>query len=212
MATAHSQTEVAFQLTNLLLRKGEKGFVAGQNGTGKSYLCRQLLPTTGPLCLIDPKGQFEYPIECFDNVSTILRKKPVRFMYRPKRAQIRDYKAYNDLLLYCYNEAPYFLYIDELILLLDRRRDPPDLQTCYQLGRQKGVTILAVTQIPVEIPRYVTAEAQKFYAFTLSRKVDRDRITGMIGEYPLPRSRYEFAFKDIHSDLPPIRLVMPQGL
>ena len=205
---------MAIRISSLRLKSGEKGFIAGQNGTGKSYLSRQLLPDNSALAIIDPKGMYEYDhnIKSYDNVSKLIKSRSKRFIYRPNQSSIRDYGAYNDLLLHCYNLGNIFLYIDEIIPLLNRRTEPHDLQTCYQLGRQKGVTILTVSQRPKLIPGYLVSEAQKYFTFTLTKKADRDVIADSIGDYPLPRSRYEFVYKDLYSDDDPIRLIMPKGL
>lgn len=205
-------------LTDLRLKTGEKGFIAGQNGTGKSYLARQLIPPTGKLAIIDPKGSFPFEkikgeeIKLYTNVRAIKMQRPRRFIYRPVRKSIRDYNAYNEVCLWAYNHAPCYLYIDEIVLLMHRRIEPMDLQTCYQLGREKGVTLLAVSQRPCLIPGYMVSESQRFYIFSLVKKADRDTIKDTIGEYPLPRTRHDFVFKDVHSDIPPRRMKLPGGL
>jgi hypothetical protein len=185
----------------LLLEIGQRGLCCGQTGSGKSFLCIRLLPSRGRLCIIDPKREFDYPgVPIIDNPEAIRRKKPERFIYRPKESLITDREAYNQVYEFCYRAGGYFIYTDEVIAVMRGMEPPQYLNICVQLGRSKGITMLFATQRPARIPANLVSESQKFYIFTLVYPPDVKRISEMVpGFTGRMNDKRTFCFYDLHS-------------
>ena len=187
--------------SNLIkLARGNKGGLIGQNGSGKSYLAKHsLLPFTGQLLIIDPKGTFNFDnLEAYDTVREIERRRPKRCIYRPNRFELRDKDARDAIYNYVYERQEIFCYTDELLAMVSGSTPPPSFQDCYALGRELGITMLTACQRPSRVPLLTWTECQKMYVFRLTWKGDRDRMREAIGDGytglpPTQRQLSEFA-------------------
>lgn len=167
---------------------GNRAVLLGQTGTGKTHLARhRLLPQTGNLGIIDPKGRFDFgPTEIYETAREILRRKPKRFIYRPRRLELRDVSAHDDVYAFLYDRGNTFIYTDELGSLCrgkHRLSGPPALEDIYCRGRELGITTLTASQRPSRIPIYVLSESQQFYCFFTPFPGDVKRIREMVPGY-----------------------------
>lgn len=179
---------------SIKLLKGERGALIGQTGTGKSLLAKHyLLPQTGRLAILDPKGEFDFGgLDVFDTVREIEKRRPDRFIYRPVRGELRDFHAHDAIYDYLYERGDYFVYTDELTSFLTAKGDaPPAFRDIYARGRSRGITVLTATQDPVRIPLAVLRQARRFYTFRLVFPDDIKRMRaidpGYTGKLP-PKS------------------------
>lgn len=201
-------------LQDLKLSREEHGIIIGQTRTGKSFLARHaLIPKTGNLAIVDPKRRFDYPdVPIFDDANKVLRKKPKRFIYRPKPSALTDYEAYNKIYRYVYESKNFFVFTDEIVAVLRGMVPPHFLLVCYQMGASEGIRMLSVTQRPSRIPAVMLSESAKLYCFTLMYPADVKKMKEMIPGYEnrMP-DKHTFAFYRVYEDATG-RLVRLQGV
>jgi energy-coupling factor transporter ATP-binding protein EcfA2 len=195
------------RLSQLRLKEDERGAIVGQTGTGKSVLAAQLLPKTGELIVIDPKRMFHYPgLEIVDTVKKAFNVRNGRFIYRPHTTRFSEIEEpLNAIFGRCLNNGDCFIYVDDLVGIVDKSKYPKLMEDCYKMGRAKNVAMLSAMQRPAWYPLFTLSECQKFYIFNLFLKPDVKRVQEMIGDYQnenLP-DRHTFFFKDIYSDNKP---------
>ena len=188
----------------LQLRPDERGAIIGQSGTGKTYLAVRILPSTGQLCIVDPKRLLKYDknVKVYTNAKRILWDKPKRFIYRPKPKDLDNMDAYNLVYKYCYERKNFFVYTDDVVGIMDRTRYPKYLRICYQMGRERKVAMLSTFQRPAWVPMFLCSEATKLYCFRLTVIEDVRRVRSLIPGYDLDKldHKHTFCYHDIFSD------------
>ncbi len=202
-------------------RGGDRGFIAGRSGSGKTFLARHLLAVYGAseandkefrglLLIMDPNHNFEFPAnriatEPEDALPT--KKEPV-VIYRPgpERRDAEDWNAVWRGALF--SKEKMMVYVDETFamepLFGAKRIEGGNMMNAYLTqGRARGKAALLAAQRPVNIPRNVIAQAEWFYMFDLPLEDDRRTVAGVIGretaegEDILDREileRFEFVF------------------
>lgn len=184
---------------------GERGFIVGLSGSGKSEVAKRLIPSTGTRVVIDPKREFQVRGERVINDPSKFRVIEGKLnVYRPHPDLLTDIPSYDEVLRKVYNTGNVFLYLDEVTPLMNGNKGPKYLQVCYQLGRSKGVTSLASTQRPTCISKVLFTEATKFYVFRLNDLNDIRRMASIVPGYdgtsPVP---YAFTFLDVNTSETP---------
>lgn len=190
-------------LKQLQIPKGHRGAIVGQTGTGKSVLARNILPKTGNLIIVDPKGMFDYPdMPVYTSISAIKFQKPKRFIFRYKPNDFGNIQKLNEVYKYAYDRGNTFVYTDDVIGIMDKTRYPKYLAICYQMGRQKNVTMLSTFQRPAWLPLFLMTECDKFYLFRVTMKEDINRINQIVGGYSpdLLPNKHCFLHRDIYND------------
>ncbi len=199
----------------LELKRGQRGAIIGRTGTGKTHLAMFLIPTTGKLCVIDPKRTYEdSTLPVYKSPTWLWIFRPKRFIYRPSEGDLDNIAAYNEVFRYCYEQfRPGFIYIDDMIGIMNKYTYPHYLKVCYMMGRALGVTCLACFQRPVEIPGFLYSEANKLYVFHLHHPADVLKVRSMMPGYNPDRLTNEHAFfyYEYHGRKPR-KLIMPAQL
>jgi len=210
-------------------RGADRGFVAGRSGSGKSFLIRRVLPVygiskghpkefTGNLFIIDPIGNFDYPVDgIFQTVEEVrLDPKARALKYIPKPDQYTGEKwnqLWEKLLAYRY---PLMTYVDEtraMEPLFGRRNFERGnfLNAYLTRGRARFKGAILGAQRPVTIPRDIIGQAEWFYIFDLPLEDDRATVAGTVGEFSADGERirdrgqlkrFEFWFKGPDIDYP----------
>ena len=168
------------------LEKGQRGIIIGRTGTGKTHLAKFLIPTEEPIALFDPKRELDYKdnrVKIYHSLTAIKVRQPDRFMYRPSEDDVDNLRMYSDVLKWCYAHPPRFVYLDDMVGILDQRRYPRYLQIAYQMGRQRNVQCLACTQRPAFVPGFLMSESSKFYVFHLHYPSDVKKVQEMVPGY-----------------------------
>ena len=188
---------------SLLLGKEEHGVIVGQTRTGKTALAKWLLlPRTGNLAIIDPKGDFDFT-DCrvISDPFALRRIKPKRFVYRPSAKYFDDLNAYDAVYRYVYEQGHFFCYTDEVVAVVKGVRYPRYFRLCYQMGASKQIKMLSVTQRPSCVPPFIMSEAAKWFVFTLTIPADVDKMRKVLPGYTakLP-DKHTFQYYDIFRD------------
>lgn len=185
---------------------GEHVFIAGRTGTGKSYLAEYLLQGYKYVIMLDTKDQaterrnkgkalWGYLKEGKDftvvtHLSEINSVNTDKVVYVPSPDE-QNKEFYDSLFRYIYERGNTILWIDELMSVCDSSRTYPlFLKALYTRGRSKNVSVVGLTQRPVDIPAIATANSTHFYTFTLRNNVDRDKLVAVTGcpELKIPPS------------------------
>lgn len=195
-----------FTLNELRLNKDQRGAIIGQTGTGKSVLAKQLIPgNANRIAIIDPKRTFSYDLPIFTSAREIYRRKPKRFIYRPKPSLLGNLLEMDDVYRYVYNLKDCFLYTDDIVGVLTNTKYPHFLQVCYQMGRELNIACLASFQRPYSVPLFLMSEASKFYAFRTVLANDIKRVNEFVPSYTplnLP-DKHTFFYYDTYKSKEP---------
>jgi GTPase SAR1 family protein len=194
-------------VTELRLLSGQKGFIVGPNGSGKTVLAEVLINwkprneknKINRLCIIDPKGEFPlHGLPVYSSPGEVRLYKPERFVYRPTKKNFDDLSAYDDLYGWLYDRKRFQIYTDEVLAICTVGGSAVrNFNLCMQLGRSRGLTMLNTTQRPSRIPLNLLSEATKFFAFSLVLKNDVKRVQEVMPEYtPDIPKRYAFWYSD----------------
>ncbi len=172
-------------------------FVAGQTGSGKSFLVKRWIDQADRLIVYLPKREdADYPGVYFDGLAcerdpflrfwayTKERCNKFRLVYRP--ADKFDADEFDRLCRLVYACGDCVFVAEEIASYLssrifqsvDRYKGIKNLLTA---GRTRGVTCYWLTQRCFGIPREVTSEARDAYLFRLQEPADLDYVQDRFG-------------------------------
>ncbi len=210
-------------------RGADRGFIGGRSGSGKSFLARRLLTVYGiskshpkeffgNLFIIDPNGNFDYPVDgTFETVDEVrLDPKARALRYIPKPDQYTGEKwneLWEKLLTY---KHPLMTYVDETRAMepvFGRRifERGNQLNAYLTRGRARGKAAILGAQRPVTIPRDIIGQSEWYYIFDLPLEDDRQTVAGTMGEFSADGERirdraqlkrFEFWFKGPDLEFP----------
>jgi len=194
-------------LNDILIQPKERGAIIGQTGCGKTVLAKSMLKNwTGKLCIIDPKRMIvdgnkkaEMNTLKVESVTGSLKAiklfNPKRFVFQPSEDNLTNIEMYNELFKYLYDKKNFLVYIDDMLGIMERNKYPHYLQVCYQMGRQRGMTMLTTVQRPTWLPLFLLSEADRFYCFNLLMPEDIKRVASLVPGYnPVNLPRYAFYY------------------
>jgi hypothetical protein len=166
-----------------------RGLLLGQTRSGKTTLAEYLLIGKRNLVIIDPKHQFNPPFEqsiVYDpdelpdaarRIYKIQKEHPNRLIainYRPSIDALED-SDIDRVLRWIFNRENTLVYVDELTAIVKGPQSyPRGLRAIYTMGGSKNVGILAGTQRPSYLPRFVFSETDTFWQFYLGLQDDRE--------------------------------------
>lgn len=189
------------KLSELIPKRDQRAAIVGQTGTGKTFLAKHIINQISDrkILIIDSKRTFK--IDGFKIINYPNKFNPKRddfVVYRPHEKLLNDLNAYDEIYNKAYMTGDILVYTDDLVGILHSQRYPHALQVCYQMGREKNVSMIASFQAPVFLPRFVMTECQKFFAFKLLKKADIQRVQEVLPEYDPKNltSLHHFAFYD----------------
>jgi energy-coupling factor transporter ATP-binding protein EcfA2 len=202
---------------SLQLDRDQRGALIGKTGSGKTYLAKAMLRRhTGNLCILDPKRMFlktgDFEDLGLDMVCSSLAEvkfwRPRRFVYRPRPDDFGNLAAYDGLYEWCYKRGNILVYTDDMVGIVPQGRSLRFLQVCYQMGRERNVSMLSAMQRPVFLPPYMFSDSEKFYAFFLQYPDDIKRVSAYVPGFDvnLVTPKYRFEFYDNAADMRPVCL------
>lgn len=174
-------------MTAIRIDAGDRLFIAGQNGSGKSVFASAIANRWDRVLVYDPKVD---PVAVLPNstiaygVRAALAAIPGRVIYRPTPAESSNPGfAFGKLCRKVYRIGGHGIVIHELADFgsTDRELDP-DVSICFRAGRSRYVPMIAVTQRPVNVPRLAKSEASHLACFHLIDPDDRAVMAGYMGQ------------------------------
>lgn len=178
----------------LQLRSGQRGFVCGMTGSGKTYFVMHMFAAVPRFIVIDSKvsetieqyGFLEPDTD--DTLERVLRGEPVRVRVIDDKRAIEYFKA---AMIGC----DCCVYIDEVYALVPPGAKPPEeITAIWTRGRELGVSGWAATQRPTWLPLFLVSEADWLFVFRLRLEDDRKRMAAYMGEEVLQPITDEHGF------------------
>jgi hypothetical protein len=181
----------------LFLRRGERGFICGTSGNGKTFAACWLLHYAPvlPLYIIDTKGDSNlpkaFPYRAWHNTAEkfLAEKKAKVRIYTPEIDELKDEELLDGVLQEIfYRRKPATVYVDECLDIVSNSGNVGSgIVALATRGRSHGISLLAGTQRPANVTRYLISEASHYYIFNLNLRADRKAIAenaGIEGETP----------------------------
>lgn len=178
----------------LLPQKGERAFIVGQTGSGKTafacWILRRL--PDAPIIIYDTKEEPKFLTLPKSNIATSIESveqlidagESDFIIFRPALHIVNDPGAMDDLLLFHYNNfREVTAYLDETYQFHNNGRSGNGLVGLITRGRSRGITTIMSTQRPTWISTFVMSEAQKIYAFKLTKKTDKKKLADVIPDF-----------------------------
>lgn len=174
-------------------------FIAGQTGSGKSYLAKRLLENVPRLLVIDSKHNLAKDMR----LERATKKRLAAFIRgEDMRLQVKTPKHVDDrtVMRFCENifrmaevAADCTVYIDEAMHITIPSVDPPMLKGLYTRGREiiyddkgrikaGGIGVVACSQRPSRIPLFMITESEYKFCFRIMNPDDRLRMAGYMGQ------------------------------
>jgi hypothetical protein len=199
----------------LTLKKGERGLLVGQTGSGKSQNAIFQLKNAPvyPVIIFDTKIEdsfFGLPeddetmdlIESVGDLKALAKKSPQHWadyiLVRPNGNELFDRDILNEYCLTVYNKfGSCTIYFDEMYNWHANALPLPNFVGLLTRGRSRGKTVLMGAQRPAWISRFCFTESQKFYIHQLIDKRDRQSLDSMIPNFsamPLPPKFHFYHF------------------
>ena len=183
-------------------REGYHTAILGTTGSGKSTLAAHTVSRAPfhlrPQFIIDIKHE-EIFAQCQRIVEIDIKDKlptqPGLYITRPRPDQLEDIEAW---LMRLWENGNAGLYIDESYLMPDKAW----LRNVLAQGRSLGITVIAASQRPVDVPRSVFTEASYISIFRLNDEKDLQRVREFTPRKMLsakPGADYEWPLPDFHS-------------
>ena len=178
------------------MNDGVNIFVAGQTGSGKSYLVKRSLDVPR-LVVYQPKREdSDYEGVYFDALAgerdaflsfwehSTLRVHQFRLVYRP--ADKFDADEFDRICRLVYAHGDCVFVAEEIASYLSSRIFQSvgryqGIKNLLTAGRTRGVTCYWITQRPFGIPREITSEARDAYLFRLQEPADLDYVQERFG-------------------------------
>jgi len=205
----------------------EHVFVAGQTGTGKSFLAEIYLAGFEHVIKLDTKGEVyerrkkKEPIwrgltenkdyTVIENLSQIEDVETKKIIYAPAFEE-QESEFYDALMKYVYERENTILWIDELMSVADSPiRYPKYLRALMTRGRSKNAVVWALTQRPMDIPSIVLANTTHYFVFDMQLPQDRKKIAEATGcpeflDKPNHRNFWYFKNGDQHPILATLKV------
>lgn len=157
--------------------------IFGRRGSGKSTLARSLVAGCTRLIVFNTLGEAEH-----NDLGLVFTEPQKLFDYVSRSVQFRAVADFQDDTLFPWTvklaEAVEncTLMVDELDRHANPRQIPPELDNCVRYGRHWGVSLLAISRRPAEIPRIVTSQAEVIHTFRLNEPRDVQYVRQFVGD------------------------------
>lgn len=166
----------------------ENAFIAGITRSGKTYLAKQLAMRDRWGLVHDAKGSFTFPggvayrrVTSINDLYDLDPKDAPRIVYSPNRFELRDEGAQDAFFEFAYHRhAHETLVIDELTKVCSSRRILPHLADCYSRGNEFGLSVVGLSQEPVNVHSVPISQATHLYCFYLAIASHREKMQGVM--------------------------------
>jgi hypothetical protein len=189
---------------SILLEKGQRGFIVGAAGSGKTHAALHMLQATRqtPVFILDTKmdtdaegrttldhldreGERLTVVESPNELARLKpRKTPDYVVIRPPAHELADPELLDSYCQHIYDaRRNAFVYIDEAYQLHKGLQPLPGFLGLLTRGRSRGLTTLMGAQRPSYLSRFCLTESNKFYVFRLLDARDRRTLGEVIPNF-----------------------------
>jgi hypothetical protein len=199
---------MAGQFSSFIPKLGEKVFIAGKNGSGKTAFAGWILLRipVAPVFIYDTKIEPKFDkltpnkvISSIEEMEEAFKDHTIDYIIvRPPETLLGKPEELDEYLWYHYLHFHHTVaYIDEGNSFHTTTGRPyKGLLSLMQRGRSKGILTIIGSQRPVGISRSIISEMNRAYIFTLQDMRDRQTVDNVIPEYstlPQPR-KHQFYY------------------
>lgn len=161
-----------------LPQSGQRTLIVGRTGSGKTYAALFLLSLMDfdekPWIILDYKGESNIAqipgAEIIPLTENVFSLEPGIYIIKP---QLFQEGAVEKLLWNIWGRENIGLFIDEGYMI---PKSSDAFRAILTQGRSKNISVILLTQRPVEIDRFAISEADFFQIFHLNDKKDRARV------------------------------------
>lgn len=188
----------------------EHVFIAGQTGSGKSYLAERYLAGFPYVVMLDTKGEMldrwlqrkkplwvgvpDDEVTLVQHLEEIDKVDTPKIIYSPSFEELNE-EYYNAFFQWCYFRRNTVVWVDEAMSVSPNpHRIPEYYKAILTRGRSRNTAVWSLTQRPKGIANVIMSEATHFFVFRLQMEQDRERIADITGApefYEIP-PKYHF--------------------
>jgi MoxR-like ATPase len=171
-----------------VIRPDEHVFIAGRNGTGKTFLARAYLSRFANVAVLDNKGLFQWPevekkeLTIVTRLADLLYLRTPKVIYRPRWEEQKN-EYWDAFYQWAYRRMNTAVLTDEIFSVCPRGPMvyPEYLKAILTRGRERRVAHWGLTQRPASIPIVCMSEAMHIFSFSLNIEEDRKRLRAITG-------------------------------
>lgn len=180
------------------IKQSEHVFIAGKTGTGKSLLAEIYLAGFPRVVKLDTKNEaYErrkkgkplwrgleewVDFQVCHSLEEVKHSEFHHIIYVPNVDEM-NVDAYNDFLMWAYNEGDITVWIDELMSVCESPQRYPitGIKSICTRGRSRNVSLWACTQRTLDNPTIILANTTHFFIFSLGLDQDRKKVAVITG-------------------------------
>jgi len=157
--------------------------IIGKRGTGKSYLCRQLIAGEKRLFIYDVMGEYDEGVvfdrDTLDKLALhwrVFYRQEFRIVYRP----IEDDAEMQMIAELIYALGDVTFVVEEVDTVAETWKIPLMFRYILRRGRHRNIKLIGVTPSPFGIHRDLTRQAKEIYVFDTREPRDREYLRHLI--------------------------------
>jgi hypothetical protein len=166
---------------SISIRAGDRCFIVGTTGSGKTYLAEKLLSVRADVVVVDPKHGFEWETHTYgkgvtteDFREVVRHEGPAPLIYRPSLSECALGIPW--FWVWVWNRTNTIAYVDEVTAITTPTKIPYEFARCIQMGRSKQIGVWCGTQRPARVPIVILSEAEHDFIFRLRNPADSKRM------------------------------------
>jgi len=183
-------------------------FIAGRNGSGKTYLARNYLAGYTNVFCLDIKGTLVWPevderdLTIVTNLRDVKKCKTDKCIYKPDPEEMTP-EFYDEFFKFIYERGNTIVWVDEVMgVTPNAQRIPFWYRAILTRGRELGVSAWSLSQRPSGINLLPISEARHILSFDLNLPQDRKRMAETTGspEFLEKPGKYKFWYYNVDND------------
>jgi len=190
------------------IKPTEHVFIAGRNGSGKTFLARKYLTGFENVVCLDTKGTTVWPeidkkeLVMVDSLSKLEKVKAPKIIYRPRFEELEP-EYYEAFFKWIYFRKNCIVWIDEVMSICPNPfRIPEYYKAILTRGRERDTAAWSLSQRPSGIPAVTMSEAIHFFVFDLNMPQDRNKMAEISGctQFLDPPGKYNFWYYQVNEE------------